>query len=209
MAQSAKWLIVHSTHWYPNFVLTSSTCTKPHPIHPLYCWHHVWGSATKELHQYYHASFFPPTKATYLQSIRAGYLQGYAGLTCKGAEQYITGTKQAIVQGHSKQCKQIFVQQKQTQPAKKWPTTHHIHDRLDGSLLQLCLQQHLFVAPAEGHWYFLRLFCTSLLWPWCQAFPHRLNHLGYEKTMIINKWCKLLLSLQQLLLWQSLMPNWW
>ena len=47
-------------------------------------------------------------KATYLQAIKAGYLQGYNGLTYEGAEQHITDTEQATIQGHLKQHRQCI-----------------------------------------------------------------------------------------------------
>ena len=47
----------------------------------------------------------------------------------------------------------------------------------------------------------LRLFCTSLLWLWCQTSPHQPSHLGFGQTTIINKLHELLSSLQWLLLW--------
>ena len=34
---------------------------------------------------------------------------------------------------------------------------------------------------------YLRLFCVSLLWPWCWASPHWPSHLGWGQIMIVNK----------------------
>ena len=73
--------------------------------------------------------------------------------------------------------------------------THH-------SLLQLHHWWHQFVPLLRDTGICLRLFCISLLWPWCWASPHWISHLGSGQTMIVNKWCKLLSYLGWLLLWQ-------
>ena len=61
-------------------------------------------SGAKELHQFYHASYFSPMKATSLHATRNGYLWGFEGLTYKGAKHHIAGNELAAIQGHLKQC---------------------------------------------------------------------------------------------------------
>ena len=79
----------------------------------------------------------------------------------------------------------------------------------DHSLLWYHLLLHLYVPPAEGHWYLSQALLHSLLWPWHQVFSYQPSHLGSGQTMIINKWCKLLSSLWWLVLWQraSMLTN--
>ena len=104
MVLSEELPTVHPTHQYLKLDLTSNSNTGPHPLHASYCWCHPDCSGAKELHQHYHVSLFSSMKATYLQAIKAGYLWGCNGLTYKGTKWHITGSKQATVQVHLKQC---------------------------------------------------------------------------------------------------------
>ena len=83
-------------------------------------------SEAKELHQYYHAVFYLPTKGTYLLAIVVGYMQWCIGLSYKGAKCHIMGAEPAMVQGHIKKFRKSIQSSKHTPQQQQQLDSHHL-----------------------------------------------------------------------------------